>query len=189
MLLAFLRSLSNTFSDDAWHQLQPALTTHTYKKNDFLLKAGEVCKSLYFIEKGACRSFYDMDGIEKNTGFFFEGQIVTNITSLGNGDKSAYSIIVTEPTTAICFDRDKLFEISNGNKEIELLGRLCIRRFASIQEEFSKLFQLYSAEERLIYLENHHPEILQRVSLSQLASFLGVARETLSRIRKRRAIR
>jgi CRP-like cAMP-binding protein len=60
--------------------------------------------------------------------------------------------------------------------------------FATKQEELSTVFQLYSAEERLEYLEATKPELLQRVSLSQLASFLGVARETLSRIRKRRIL-
>ncbi|SDF57689.1 cyclic nucleotide-binding domain-containing protein [Chitinophaga filiformis] len=69
-----------------------------------------------------------------------------------------------------------------------MLGRLCIRLFAARQEEFSTLFKLYSASDRLEYIEQHHPHILQRVSLTQLSSFLGVARETLSRIRKRRTV-
>ncbi|MCW3464004.1 hypothetical protein [Chitinophaga nivalis] len=48
------------------------------------------------------------------------------------------------------------------------------------------LYKLMSAQERYAYLEQHHPEILQRVSLSQLSTYLGIARETLSRIRGRR---
>ncbi len=84
------------------------------------------------------------------------------------------------------FDKEKLFTIAEQHIEIESLGRHCIRQFASKQEEFSNLFKLYSAQERLEYIERKYPEILQRVPLIQLASFLGVARETLSRIRKRR---
>jgi hypothetical protein len=60
--------------------------------------------------------------------------------------------------------------------------------FSDENWEFSNLFKLYSAQERLQYLETRYPKILQRVSLSQLSSFLGVARETLSRIRKRRIL-
>ncbi|MFB6455532.1 Crp/Fnr family transcriptional regulator [Chitinophaga sp. Hz27] len=185
-LLPFLRSLSVTFSDEAWRQLQPALTEKTYKKNELLLKEGEICQALHFIENGYCRSYYDMDGIEKNTGFFFEGQVVTNISSFGSNEPSAYNIIAGEPMSVIVFDKKILFDIAGSNQEIEMLGRLCVRRFAAQQEEFSKLFQIYAAPERLEYLEAHHPKLLQRVSLSQLSSFLGVARETLSRIRKRR---
>lgn len=93
-----------------------------------------------------------------------------------------------EPLTTIIFDKNKLFQATKQANEIETLGRNCIRLFATKQEEFATLFKLYSAQERLEYLETKHPEILQRVPLSQLASFLGVARETLSRIRKRRIL-
>lgn len=91
-----------------------------------------------------------------------------------------------EELRAVVFDKEKLFAIAKQHIEVESLGRHCIRQFASKQEEFSNLFKLYSAQERLEYLEEKYPEILQRVPLTHLASFLGVARETLSRIRKRR---
>ena len=186
-LLEYIRSLTK-FSDESWELLQPALTKREFKKNEFLLKAGQVCNTLFYIDKGYCKSYYDMDGVVKNTGFFFENEIATNINSFGNGQKSEFNIVACEPLATIIFDKDKLFQIANQANEIETLGRNCIRTFASKQEEFSTLFKLYSAQERLEYFETKYPEILQRVSLSQLASFLGVARETLSRIRKRRIL-
>lgn len=186
-LLKYIRSLTQ-FSDESWELLQPALTKREFKKNELLLREGQVCSSLFYIERGYCKSFYDIDGDIKNTGFFFENEIATNINSFGNRQKSDFNIIACEPLTTIIFDRDKLFQLTKQVHEIETLGRNCIRLFASKQEEFSTLFKLYSAQERLEYLEAKHPEILQRVSLSQLASFLGVARETLSRIRKRRIL-
>ena len=184
-LLKYNRSLTS-FSDKSWEALQPALTKRIFKKNEFLLKEGQICNSLFYIDNGFCKSYYEIDGVVKNTGFFFENEIATNIKSFGSGQKSEYNIVACEPLTAIVFDKAKLFEASQQSSEIETLGRNCIRLFATKQEEFSNLFKLYSAQERLEYLEKKHPEILQRVSLSQLASFLGVARETLSRIRKRR---
>lgn len=127
-----------------------------------------------------------MNGVVKNTGFFFENDIATNINSFGSGQQSAFSIVACEPLTAIIFDKNKLFQAAKESNEIEALGRNCLRVFASRQEEFATLFKLYSAQERLAYLETNYPAMLQRVPLAQLASFLGVARETLSRIRKRR---
>lgn len=147
---------------------------------------GQVCNSLFYIDKGYCKSCYEIDGLVKNTAFFFEGEVSTNISSFGSSQKSEYNIIACEPLIVIIFDKEKLFQASRQSPEIETLGRNCIRLFASRQEEFSNLFKLYSADERLQYLETRHPEICQRVPLSQLASFLGVARETMSRIRKRR---
>lgn len=186
-LLKYIRSLTS-FSDESWNLLQPALTKKDFKKKEFLLRQGQVCNSLFYIDKGYCKSYYEIDGIVKNTGFFFENEIATNINSFGSGLQSEFNIVACEPLTAIIFDKDKLFQATKHANEIETLGRNCIRLFATKQEEFSTLFKLYSAQESLEYLETKYPEILQRVSLSQLASFLGVARETLSRIRKRRVL-
>ncbi|OJY82469.1 MAG: Crp/Fnr family transcriptional regulator [Sphingobacteriales bacterium 44-15] len=186
-LLKYIRSLT-AFSDESWELLKIALTEREFKKNEFLLKEGEVCSSLFYIDKGYCKSYYDIDGVVKNTGFFFENEIATNISSFGGGKRSEFNIIACEPLTGIVFDKDKLFRLAGQISEIDSLGRNCIRLFATKQEEFSNLFKLYSAQERLQYLETRYPEILQRVSLSQLSSFLGVARETLSRIRKRRIL-
>lgn len=186
-LLKYIHSLTN-FSDTSWELLQPALTKKEFKKSELLLKQGQVCNSLFYIVDGYCKSYYEIGGVVKNIGFFFENEIATNIYSFGNGQKSEFNIIAGEPLTVIVFDKDKLFQAAKQANEIETLGRNCIRLFATKQEEFSTLFKLYSAQERLEYIETKHPEILQRVSLSQLASFLGVARETLSRIRKRRML-
>ncbi|MCT4141332.1 Crp/Fnr family transcriptional regulator [Elizabethkingia anophelis] len=185
LLLQFIRSLTE-FSDESWKILQPALTVKTYKKNELLLQEGQVCNSLFYIEKGYCRSFYDINGTDKNTEFFFENEIATNVDSFGSGQVSAYNIIACEPLTVIIFDKAKLFQAAQECREIENLGRHCVRLIATKQEKFATLFKLYSAQERLEYVEQKYPEMTQRISLSQLASFLGVARETLSRIRKRR---
>lgn len=184
-LLKYIRSLTS-FSDRSWELLQPALIKKAFNKNEFLLKEGEVCKSLFYIDSGYCKSCYDIDGVIKNTGFFFENDIATNIRSFGSGQKSEFNIVACEPLTAVIFDKSKLFQAAEQAREIETLGRNCIRVFAAKQEEFLTLFKRCSAQERLEYLETKYPEVLQRVPLSQLASFLGVARETLSRIRKRR---
>lgn len=184
-LLKYIRSLTN-FSDESWELLQPALTKREFKKDELFLKEGHVCNSLLYIDRGYCKSYYEIDGIVKNTGFFFENEIVTNIKSFGSGEKSEFNIVACEPLTTIIFDKSRLFQIAEQTNEVEVLGRKCIRLFATKQEEFSNIFKLYSAQERLEYLESKYPEMLQRVPLSQLASFLGVARETLSRIRKRR---
>ncbi len=186
-LRKYIYSLTE-FSDESWDLLQPALSKKIFKKNEFLLKEGQVCNALFYIDKGYCRNFYEIDGYVKNIAFFFENEIATNIDSFGSGKKSEYNIIACETLTAILFEKEKLFQVSKQASEIETLGHNCIRQFATKQEGFSNMFKLYSAKDRLTYLETYHPEMMQRVPLSQLASFLGVARETLSRIRKRRFI-
>ena len=186
-LLSFIRSLTS-FSDEAWLTLQPALKSLSFDKNEFLLREGEVCSSLFFIEEGFCRSYYDKDGVDKNTGFFFENEIVTNVSSFGEQKPSTYFIRACEPMTVVAFDRTRLMEVSAVVQEVAELGRHCVRKFASRQQEYADLFQLYAPSDRYRYLEEKHPQLLQRVSLLQLSSFLGIARETLSRIRSRRTL-
>ena len=184
-LLEYIRSLT-PFSDESWTLLQTALSIRVYRKNELMLKEDEICNSLFYIDKGFCKSYYEIDGVIKNTAFFFENEIATNISSLGSGQPSEFNIAACEEVHTLIFDKEKLFTAARQSLEIEALGRHCIRQFATKQEEFSNLFKLYTAQERLEYLESKYPEMIQRIPLSQLASFLGVARETLSRIRKRR---
>lgn len=183
-LLKYIHFLTD-FSEESWEKLQPALTKKKFHKNELLLQEGQVCDTLFYVEKGYCKSYYEIDGIIKNTGFFFENEIATNITSFGTGLKSEFNIIACEPLTVVLFDKQKLLQIARQNPEVDALGRNCLRLLATKQEEFVTLFKLYAAKERLRYVEINYPLMLQRIPLTQLASFLGVTRETLSRIRKR----
>lgn len=184
-LLTYIYSLTG-FSEESWKTLQPVLTKVSFKKGDYLLKEDEVCNSLFFIEKGYCRSYYDKDGIQKNTAFYFEDEIATNIVSFGSGQKSTFYIQACEDLRAIVFDKHKLFETCKLAPQIELLGKKCLRLTTAKMEEHANLFVLYDPQERYEYIEQKYPNVLQRVSLTYLSSYLGMARETLSRIRKRR---
>lgn len=183
-LLLYLQSLTSLSSAD-WELLQPVLTPLAFKKGTHLLREGEVCNALYYINRGYCRSYHLKDGLEKNTAFYFENDIATNIQSFGAGTPSVYNIVACEPLQVIAFNKQRLFEAAQQSAGIETLGRKCIRLFAIRQEEQASLLQRYTPGERYDWLVQHQPEMLQRVSLSQLSSYLGVARETLSRIRKR----
>lgn len=184
-VLAYIHSLGD-FSAASWGILSPALTKVSVEKGGWLLQKGQVCDALFFIEQGFCRAFYEQDEQEINTDLFFENDIATNIASFAKGAPSAFALQACEDLTAIRFDKTKLREAGRLDPAIETLGRNCLQQIAIRQEKHNALFKLLTAEERYAYLEQHSPAILQRVSLSQLSSYLGVARETLSRIRKRR---
>ncbi|MEC5146090.1 Crp/Fnr family transcriptional regulator [Chitinophaga sp. 212800010-3] len=183
--LEYVHSLTG-FSDESWQTLAPALTEMSFPKEEYLLQAGKICDALFFITSGYCRAFYNKDGQDINTAFFFERDIATNINSFATGEKSEFSIQALEPVTAIRLDKKLLREVSAKDPQIEVLGRKCLQLIAAKQEKHVALYKLMTAQERYEYLEENEPVLLQRVSLTQLSSFLGVARETLSRIRSRR---
>jgi CRP-like cAMP-binding protein len=156
-----------------------------FAKGEIILKQGQICKTIMFVEKGYLRTFIDKDGTEINTDFTFEGNFTTNLKSLRSASSADNSIQAGEITTIYEFDKDKLLELYNVSAEIESFGRKLLEQLLIAQEEHINLFKIYSPTERYQYLQTNKPEILQRISLSQLSSYLGIARETLSRIRKK----
>lgn len=154
-------------------------------KGEIILKQGQMCSTIVFVEKGYLRTFIDKDGTEINIDFTFEGNFTTNLKSLRSSSPSNTNIQAGERTTIYEFNKDTLLDLYKVSAEIESFGRKLLEQFLINQEEHTNLFKLYSPTERYHYLQANKPEILQRISLSHLSSYLGVARETLSRIRKK----
>lgn len=184
-LLKFMRTLTD-FSDASWELLSPIVHDVQYKKGDYIVQADKVCHSLFFIRQGFCRAFYIQDGVEVNTMFYFEGDIATNINSYATQVRSSFFIQACEPLTVYRFDKEDVFRISQLAPQIEMAGKRSLEIIAAKQERQLEMFRLLSARKRYDHLAVHQPEILRRVSLSQLSSYLGVTRETLSRIRSKK---
>ena len=98
---------------------------------------------------------------------------------------SETTIQAGEQTIIYEFNKDKLLELYKVSAAVESFGRKLLEQLLIAQEEHTNLFEIYSPTERYQYLQTNKPDILQRISLSQLSSYLGVARETLSRIRNK----
>ncbi|HYF69665.1 MAG TPA: Crp/Fnr family transcriptional regulator [Ohtaekwangia sp.] len=162
-----------------------ASACNEFTKGQIILKRGEVCKNVFFVEKGYVRSFIDKDGSELNLSFTLEGNFTTNLKSLRTSVPSDLTIRVEEPSVIYAFNKDELLSLYTVSPAIESFGRKIVEELLIAQEEHTNLFKIYSPGERYAYLLTTKPEMLQRISLSQLASYLGIARETLSRIRKK----
>ena len=155
------------------------------RKNEFLLTEGNTCKNIWFIEAGFFRSFYLHDGHEINTAFHFEGSFVTNVKSLRMEKPAEYSIVAGENAFVYRFSRQDMLKLYAQSKEIVEFGKKLIEMLFITEQEYGNLFRLFSAQERYEYILKNNPFILQRIPLGQLASYLGMSRETLSRMRKK----
>lgn len=153
-------------------------------KGEIILRRGQICRSVFFIEKGILRVFVNKDDLEFNTDFIFEGNFATNLKSLTSETASDATIIAEEETAVYEFNKSQLLALYKESPEIESFGRKLLEQLLIAQEEHTNLFKIYSPAQRYRYIVKHKPELLQRISLSKLSSYLGVARETLSRIRR-----
>lgn len=153
-------------------------------KGALILQEGKICRHIYFVSGGCLRIYTLNDGIEVNTDFVFEGGFATSLRSLRTASASDVSIQAWESSVLYRFDSAELLELYRTTPGAEAFGRGVVEGLLMRQEEYANIFRLYTGKERYQYLLRNKPEIIQRMSLSQIASYIGVARETLSRIRK-----
>lgn len=184
-LKKYIASITH-FSEQSWMFLLNCMTEVEFKKNEQLLREGQICNELFFISSGLCKICYNKDGKEINTAFFFENDFATNIRSLTTSTRSNYAIKTCEKTKVVRLDKTKLLEAYNQSHQIESFGRKILERVIAKQEEHSDSFKLLAPKERFDNLISKHPDFLQRISLTQTASYLGISRETLSRFRAMR---
>ena len=155
-------------------------------KNTSLLQNGDVCKEFHFIENGIARVFYYKDGKEVTAWFAGKNQIVSAIDSLFTGNPSSYNIEILEESTVWSLQYNKIEPVFDKHPIVERLGRLLITNNYLLLDERMKLFAFCNAEERYERLLLQIPDILQKVKLGHIASYLGISQEHLSRIRGRK---
>ena len=181
-LQSSIAQISKT-SDEDIALLVSCAVARKLKKGEPLLKEGDLCRSFYLVEKGYLRTWYNKNGVPINLSFTFEGHFISNLKSFKSRQPSDLTIEAGEPSVVWIFDLNTMAATYKAHPAITLFVRCLAIRVLLASEEHSSLFKMYTPAERYHYIEKNNPQLLQRISLSQLASYLGVTRETLSRIR------
>jgi CRP-like cAMP-binding protein len=154
-------------------------------KGDYLLTEGKTCRHLYFLEQGALRGFYNLDGKEITHWFGFENDFVTSFHSFITQEPAVENIQLLEGCVLWSISKDTLTRLLNQYHEIERLLRIAYEKYYIRLEERFVNAQFKTAAERYEKLLQQMPHILERVPLGQVASYLGISQETLSRTRSR----
>lgn len=184
-LKKYIESITD-ISQENWGLLSDCLIVKKFNKNELLLKEGEICKSIFFISEGICKSYLYLEGNEINTAFYFENDFATNIASLRNSTKSEYNIKACEKVIAVSIDKEKLLAAYSQSHQIETFGRKVLELIMANQIEHADSFKILTPQQRYDRLVAKQPDLLQRISLTQIASYLGISRETLSRFRAKK---
>lgn len=156
------------------------------QKKALFLESGDTQKLLGFVTKGLIRSFYiDKDGNERTVGFYSEGDYATHYPSFITRKPSKYSIQCLEPTTFACLSLEDLQWLYGQSQNFEKYGRLVAEEVLKQQQARIESFVFQTAEERYLDFMQQHSTLFNRVSLSHLCSFLGIERQSLTRIRQK----
>lgn len=170
-------------SIDSFEKIKSISSVISLKKKAELQAAGKTCKTIYFLKSGLARIYYLKDGIDITDSFKLENNMIVRVESLFHNQPSKKAIEVLEDSEIIAIDAQKLFDLYDDSHEIERLFRKIFEH--SHVETINRIesLQFHSAEERYKNLITVHPEIIQRVPLKYIASFLGITQVSLSRIR------
>ena len=156
-----------------------------YPKNYFLLKAGKPCKHIWFMTQGAVRYFYTNDqGKETNTWLSLDTQIITDAPSLVNQTPSQESIQLMEDSELYSIEYANIQTLLQNHHSFALWYIRLVELYyiSQIEDRIADL-QFLDAKERYQKLLNLCPDITNRISLGNIASYLNITQETLSRIR------
>lgn len=180
--LSFVSALS-LLESETTDALQSKLYQKKYQKGELILETGTVCKRIYFVNMGLVKTFFYTDTREFIMRFFAEGNMFTVLDSFVLQQPSAYAVLALEDTLITCLNYDDL-------------DMLC-RRYHSVETFYRKLLSLAAVnmmdrigsnlEEKAQmayhkFLKAYGP-LMQRISLADVASYLGITQVSLSRIR------
>ncbi len=172
-----------TLSPEAENAIADICTITHIKKNQDLQPIGHTCKTIYFINKGIARIYYYKEETDITEGFYFENSVIARVESLFTGKPSRKAIQVLEDAEIVGIHADSLFKLYDQHHDIERLFRKIFE--AAYVDTVNRIegMQFHSAEERYKALLHEAPDVLKRVPLKYVASYLGITQVSLSRIR------
>ncbi|WP_440436265.1 Crp/Fnr family transcriptional regulator [Parafilimonas sp.] len=181
-----LRTFADAPEEDL-NQFANVMQIKHFNKGEVILKEGQVCRHFYFILQGCIRSFRMKDGREVNTNFYFEEDIASDFISLRDETPSKFYLVALEECIVYCGSKKEASPVFLNEMSLHAILFRFFQALYFKQMEHSNGFRLLDPEERYKYMLERNPQYLQRIPLSYLASYLGMSRETLSRIRKKRS--
>ena len=157
---------------------------HSVKKGTVLLEKGQRSKESYFVLKGCIRSYYIIDGEEKTTAFYTEMEALTPPCVIQE-TPSDYYVSCTEDCILLISNSDMEAEVNRKFPKFDTMCKMMAEELLAKQRIDLDEFKTSSPEQRYLSLLQKRPDLIQRVPQHQLASFLGILPQSLSRLRAR----
>ncbi|MCX6269346.1 MAG: Crp/Fnr family transcriptional regulator [Bacteroidetes bacterium] len=169
-----------------WERFQKIFNEKEIPSKTILLQEGDVAKHLHFVKKGCLRMWFNKDGKDITTQFFFEGQVVASIESFMTKQPSIFTLESIEPSAIVSISSEDFEQVLETYSELkEGFQQMLFQRFRNYSQLFLSRIK-DTPKERYENLVKNHPEIIQRIPQHYIASYLGITPISLSRIRNRK---
>ena len=161
------------------------LKPRTLRKRQYLLQAGDISRNECFVTKGCLRTYLvDDKGQEHNVQFAIEDWWIGDMYSFLTGHPALYNIEALEDSEMLLIEQKQLEQLYIEIPKFDRFFRILLQNaFVNLQRRISENMSL-TAEERYTNFVQRYPKFEQRLSLKQIASYLGITPESLSRIRR-----
>lgn len=181
-----LLALNPQVTPQEWSYFEQGLVQHRLAPKAFFMEADQPNQLIGFLTRGLIRGYYrNQAGDEITTRFSTENNWVTDYPSLLMGKPSRYYFQCLEPTTLITIPYGHIQRGYDQFSGFERNGRLIAEAVLRQQQRRIESFQFDSAEQRYLDFVQENPGLFNRVSLTHLSSYLGIERQSLSRVRKK----
>ena len=180
------KKINPELTDEELEIVKPTISILKLKKKQILIHENEIQDSIAFIYSGLIRSYFiNENGKEINNAFFSENEFVTDYLSFIKQQKTKYTFECLEDCTLISIPFETVETAYDKYKNFANFGRKIAEWALENRTKKYESFLYETAEERYLRFIDENKSILNRISLSHLASYLGIERQSLSRIRSR----
>lgn len=173
----------STMTHDELDILENILVPMKFAKGQMILSEGEICKHIYYIEKGLVRQFYLKKGKEVTEHMAVEGNIVMCIESLFKEEPTSLQVEALEPVLIYALPKARLEEVALHNVNIQILYRKILEESLILSQIHADLLRFETAQNRYRKMCKLATQVTLRAPLVYIASYLQMTPETLSRVR------
>lgn len=184
------QSIYSELNKEEWEYLEENSNEVSFPAKSILIAENSIQNHLYFLTSGLVRGFYvDRKGEEISIRFIDHEGWISHYSALISRTPSKYTFQALEQSEVVSIPYSAVQEGYRKFKGLEKFGRLIAESVLKLQQKRIEDFQFLSAEERYLAFIEDYPELFSRVSISHLSTYLGIKRQSLTRIRKKLANR
>jgi CRP/FNR family transcriptional regulator, anaerobic regulatory protein len=149
----------------------------------YLLRGGQVCDKACMVIKGLARAYYVNEDRDITSRFMDEGFIITSWVSYYHQQPGDEFIEAMEDTTLACIRYNDIQQLYKDYPQFNIVARKQTEYSLYTSEMRTRMLRKHTAKEKYAFFLHQHPDLVNRVPLKHIATYLGMNEETLSRIR------